>query len=689
MRKNYNALFDRIREKKSFKQTMFVIILVLGIRNTANAQVSAYSFAQSSGSFSPIAGTVLETATGNTSATSLNSNVYNVVLPFNFFFNGISYSSINVSTNGFITFGSTAPTTTNTSPISGTATYEGAIAAFGRDLSSMYDINGITGNISWETIGTAPNREVVVQWKNFRPNNSTSTTTAYSFSFQIRLSETSNVINTVYESGSYVVGNTSISGTVQIGLRGTSNSDFNNRLNATSLEFYNSTVGTANSSTQNFNTINAVPGMPPSGLTYTWTPPACSVPQGLASGSITTNTANVSWTAPSTAPSGYDIYYSTSNVPPTSTTPPIITNIAGTTATLTSLTPLTTYYVWIRSNCGSGSTSVWSLSALQLTTNCQPPLVSTTTGAAFCPGSSATLLAGSTSPTAILTWYNASTGGNIVGTGGTFTTPALTATTDYWVSAANVSADMYVGKDIPVSTTGNSTFTNYGLVFDAYSPMVIKEVDVYPMSPTNTTGTITINLKNASGTILETKTVNVNVSVAGVLNTVALNFTVPAAGNNYRLVVDGATDISNLRREISSGFSYPYTLTGICSITAASFGANPSSSYYYYLYNWKVSSICESPRSMVTATLNGNCLSTAEVERDVMKVYPNPFTDIINIDRPELVRAIHVTDASGKLIKNNLRPESVLVLDDLLQGLYILILDMKDGTKQSVKVIKK
>lgn len=132
MKKNYNALFDRIREKKSFKQTMFVIILVLGIWNTANAQVSAYSFAQSSGSFSPIAGTVLETATGNTSATSLNSNVYNVVLPFNFFFNGISYSSINVSTNGFITFGSTAPTTTNTSPISGTATYEGAIAAFGR-----------------------------------------------------------------------------------------------------------------------------------------------------------------------------------------------------------------------------------------------------------------------------------------------------------------------------------------------------------------------------------------------------------------------------------------------------------------------------------------------------------------------------------------------------------------------------
>src|SRR5690606_27081584 len=70
-----------------------------------NAQVSAYSFAQSNGTFIPLTGaTVLAAATGNTSATNLNSAIYPLTLPFAFQFNNQSYTSLNVSTNGFITF---------------------------------------------------------------------------------------------------------------------------------------------------------------------------------------------------------------------------------------------------------------------------------------------------------------------------------------------------------------------------------------------------------------------------------------------------------------------------------------------------------------------------------------------------------------------------------------------------------
>lgn len=80
-----------------------------------------------------------------------------------------------VSTNGFITFGATVPTTTTTAPISSALTFDGVVSAFGRDLSSFFDISGVTGSVNWETVGTAPNREIVVQWTNFRPNSSTST----------------------------------------------------------------------------------------------------------------------------------------------------------------------------------------------------------------------------------------------------------------------------------------------------------------------------------------------------------------------------------------------------------------------------------------------------------------------------------------------------------------------------------
>lgn len=113
---------------KKYLKAAFSFALLVGSSATAIAQVSAYSFAQNVGIYTPITGTLLEAATANTSTGNLNSNVYPVALPFNFIFNGTSYSSLNVSTNGFITFGTTAPSATNVSPLSTAAAYDGAIS---------------------------------------------------------------------------------------------------------------------------------------------------------------------------------------------------------------------------------------------------------------------------------------------------------------------------------------------------------------------------------------------------------------------------------------------------------------------------------------------------------------------------------------------------------------------------------
>lgn len=55
MKQLYNTFSCRMREKNFFRRTIFGIALLLGVHNTTNAQVSSYSFAQSSGSFSSIA----------------------------------------------------------------------------------------------------------------------------------------------------------------------------------------------------------------------------------------------------------------------------------------------------------------------------------------------------------------------------------------------------------------------------------------------------------------------------------------------------------------------------------------------------------------------------------------------------------------------------------------------------------
>ncbi len=90
---------------------------------------------------------------------------------------------------------------------------------------------------------------------------------------------------------------------------------------------------------------------------------ACSGnPQSLTVSNITQTSADVSWTEPSPAPAnGYDYYVSISSTPPTSGTIPTGSTPFGvTTVNLTGLIADTTYYVWIRSDCGgTDGEGVW------------------------------------------------------------------------------------------------------------------------------------------------------------------------------------------------------------------------------------------------------------------------------------------------------------------------------------------
>lgn len=87
--------------------------------------------------------------------------------------------------------------------------------------------------------------------------------------------------------------------------------------------------------------------------------PAPSAPQVVA-GTLTNSSVNISWTAPTSVPAqGYQYYLSTSATTPVATTPETGTS-ATTTATNVTLQPSTTYYFWVRANCGTGDTSTWA-----------------------------------------------------------------------------------------------------------------------------------------------------------------------------------------------------------------------------------------------------------------------------------------------------------------------------------------
>lgn len=683
-----------------FKFLMVLTPFLLLPDQNCKAQIIAYNFSQSTSVYTPVANeTVLAVATDNTATLNLNSVVAAVNIPFAFSFNGTSYTSLNVSSNGFITFGSVAPSPFYTNPISGNTSYQGAISAWGRDISSFYNISGKTGKISYGVMGSAPNREFIIQWTNFRPNATSVTTNVYSFSFQIRLKETSNVIKMAYDQGSYLAGSTTVNGTAEIGLRGTSSAEFNNRINPTTSGFTTSGAGTANNSAQAFNTVGTLPGMPPADLVYTWTPPSCYTPTGIAVNNLTSVSANLSWNTSASSPGGYDIYYSSSPTAPTSSTAPTVSNVPGTSYQINNLNPLTTYYAWVRSNCGSGNVSLWSLDTMVFTTKCSnPPAAPAVNGTTIYPNHQAILTANPSS-SANYSWYDSPTGGNLMFTGNPFTTPALTATTNYYVSTFTGNSGIQTGR--PIYTNGGafsgSGTTNFGMVFDALSYLVLESVTVYPLSTTNSSGTLTIDVIDSNGVIVNTKTVNVVGAPVSAPVEQVINLDFPIfPGTNYKLRPRGFTGIDGLLYESNSNagyFGYPYSVQNLIDIKYATLTAAPANTantgLYYYFYDWKVGNKCESARSPVTVTVDSTLSTSEENRKDTVKIYPNPFADAVTIDRPELIGSLSIFDASGKLVMQNVKAEQKLSLSHLASGTYIVQILMKDGTRQSVKLIKK
>jgi len=90
--------------------------------------------------------------------------------------------------------------------------------------------------------------------------------------------------------------------------------------------------------------------------------PTCFPPSSLVGTTTSLTSATISWTAASPAPSsGYQYYVSTSSAAPVAGTTPSGSVGAGvTSASLSGLTTGSTYYFWVRGNCGASGNSDWA-----------------------------------------------------------------------------------------------------------------------------------------------------------------------------------------------------------------------------------------------------------------------------------------------------------------------------------------
>ncbi|MEG0926137.1 T9SS type A sorting domain-containing protein [Chryseobacterium sp.] len=112
----------------------------------------------------------------------------------------------------------------------------------------------------------------------------------------------------------------------------------------------------------------------------------------------------------------------------------------------------------------------------------------------------------------------------------------------------------------------------------------------------------------------------------------------------------------------------------------------------YYVNVGYYSPITDDLEGNFDINITSSILATSEVVTEKIKevkVYPNPFTDILNISDTTKVQSVSIIDLAGRVVKTIEKPTSVLQLGDLKQGMYLVALNMKDGSRQIIKVIKK
>jgi len=225
--------------------------------NTASLS-NEYEYFASTPAYSEITGGNIQvTGTGNNDV-----SVNDIPVGFNFKFRDSTFTSISLHYDGYIAFGPTINATT-VLPLSGAGS-DYVVSALGFTDGSLNRKAATV--VRTELMGSAPNREFVIQWKSARYSTQSD---ASDYNFQIRLVE-GDTIRIHY--GSFTsdnIGNQS----VQVGLRGSSNTSDTEIRNLSrngggSWTDANLTNGTTNNSTIRFSHSS----LPTDGLRFQWTP---------------------------------------------------------------------------------------------------------------------------------------------------------------------------------------------------------------------------------------------------------------------------------------------------------------------------------------------------------------------------------------------------------------------------------
>lgn len=319
------------------------------------------------------------------------------------------------------------------------------------------------------------------------------------------------------------------------------------------------------------------------------------------------------------------------------------------------------------------------------------PVITSTTPASRCGNGSVTLLA--TASIGTINWYNAPTGGTLVATGGSFTTPALNTTTIYYVEVVN-------GGCNSARTAVNATISAVATI-----------TSTTPASRCDT-GTLTLNATSNIGTLNW-----YNAPTGGTLVGTGTSFTTPSISNSTTYYVEATNgSCTSSRVAVTASINTIVAPTGFANQTFCSgetvglILVNGSDIIWYdapiagnvipsetalvsgtTYYASQTVTGCESPTRLAVTMSLGGCLGIDDFEKNNIKIYPNPTRDIVNIESTKQIKNVEVVNMIGQVlyVKEFNSIQDFIDLSNLPTATYILRIKADDGRIKISKVIKK
>lgn len=223
------------------------------------------------------------------------------------------------------------------------------------------------------------------------------------------------------------------------------------------------------------------------------------------------------------------------------------------------------------------------------------PTVNLSADTINCGGSSRFIATGSNEQV----WYDEDD--HIVYRGDTLDLPIVTRDLSFFVRSEDESAPMFVGPKDPDSVGPGGIFNgDQAMIFNVLGDIRLKSVLVVAQGA----GMREFVLEDTFGVILQTIPVFVPDGKS------RLYLDLELLPGNYRLRGNGV----NLFRNNNGGTAYPYEIPGLLEIVGSTAGNN----FYYYFYDWEVTTFCRSDKVQVDVVTND--IAPATVSQDTVVV---------------------------------------------------------------------